>query len=379
MRTEHRSLEIARLVDRLRSWDDKVVAFDLAGAETGFPPSLHAEALAFARCRTPEHHDPRQRATGPRADLRRAGPRRASHRPRRPAARRHEPRRSGRPRPSRRCVLGPLAQYVLDHQVHLEMAPTCNVQIGAVPERRRSPDRAVPAGRVQRRAEHRQPADEQRDAVERTPRRRRSPTTCTSAEMEQLAANAMMSSFAPMDVRRRIVADTDPARLPLTDIVPGTRDVRAATVTVRPRRGRGTREASTPADHRHRRGDRRVAACSSSGDEPRRRPNQSRRPGPDVAPTTQHRPPRRRPPRSTRRGTTIEQLNEYVAQAAAFDQAGADAQFPQGLTFAAGGAPGYSRYVFREHSEVSSRRSSRARSTEPFAARTRHSHARISS
>jgi hypothetical protein len=48
---------------------------------------------------------------------------------------------------------------------------------------------------------------------------------------------------------------------------------------------------------------------------------------------------------------TIEQVNEYVAQAAAFDQAGADAQFPPGLTFAAGGAPGYSRYVFHEHSE----------------------------
>ncbi len=48
---------------------------------------------------------------------------------------------------------------------------------------------------------------------------------------------------------------------------------------------------------------------------------------------------------------TIEQVNEYVAQAAAFDQVGADAQFPAGLTFAAGGAPGYSRYVFREHSE----------------------------
>ena len=31
--------------------DDKVVAFDLAGAETGWPPSLHAEALAFARRR----------------------------------------------------------------------------------------------------------------------------------------------------------------------------------------------------------------------------------------------------------------------------------------------------------------------------------------
>lgn len=48
---------------------------------------------------------------------------------------------------------------------------------------------------------------------------------------------------------------------------------------------------------------------------------------------------------------TIEQVNEYIAEAAAFDQAGADIQFPTGLTFSAGGAPGYSRYVFREHSE----------------------------
>ncbi|MFN3255579.1 MAG: plastocyanin/azurin family copper-binding protein [Ilumatobacter sp.] len=47
---------------------------------------------------------------------------------------------------------------------------------------------------------------------------------------------------------------------------------------------------------------------------------------------------------------TAEQMNAYIEQAAAFDQAGADAQFPEGLTFAAGGAPGYSRYVFRENS-----------------------------
>ncbi|MEM9038786.1 MAG: plastocyanin/azurin family copper-binding protein [Actinomycetota bacterium] len=46
---------------------------------------------------------------------------------------------------------------------------------------------------------------------------------------------------------------------------------------------------------------------------------------------------------------TAEQINDYVAEAAAFDQVGADAQFPAGLTFSAGGAPGYSRYVFREN------------------------------
>jgi len=65
-----------------------------------------------------------------------------------------------------------------------------------------------------------------------------------------------------------------------------------------------------------------------------------------AAPTTEP-PPTTIDPEQAR---TIEQVNEYVAQAASFDQAGADAQFPQGLTFAAGGAPGYSRYVFREHS-----------------------------
>ena len=48
---------------------------------------------------------------------------------------------------------------------------------------------------------------------------------------------------------------------------------------------------------------------------------------------------------------TAAQVNDYIAEAAAFDQPDADIQFPQGITFAAGGAPGYSRYVFREHSE----------------------------
>ena len=48
---------------------------------------------------------------------------------------------------------------------------------------------------------------------------------------------------------------------------------------------------------------------------------------------------------------TAERINEYVAEAAAFDQVGADSQFPQGLTFAAGGAPGFSRYVFRDNGE----------------------------
>ncbi len=75
-------------------------------------------------------------------------------------------------------------------------------------------------------------------------------------------------------------------------------------------------------------------------------------PAPTDPPATD--PPATNPPVSTLSPDevrTAEQINDYIAEAAAFDQVGADAQFPEGLAFAAGGAPGYSRYVFREHSE----------------------------
>ena len=126
MRTEHRSLEIAKLVDRLRAWDDKVVAFDLAGAETGFPPSLHAEALAFARA---AHLNITIHASEPPdleliSDALAHGAHRIGHGVRLAA----DTTVDG----DGHLVLGPLSQHVLDRQTHLEMAPTCNVQIGAV-------------------------------------------------------------------------------------------------------------------------------------------------------------------------------------------------------------------------------------------------------
>ncbi|MEO1058004.1 MAG: plastocyanin/azurin family copper-binding protein [Actinomycetota bacterium] len=112
-----------------------------------------------------------------------------------------------------------------------------------------------------------------------------------------------------------------------------------------------------------------AAACSTSGDErtaPTNAPSTSNTPDTtDVpatttaAPTTTDAPTTTQAPTTTAAPTTTvdaeavrtaAQINDYVAEAAAFDQAGADGQFPQGLTFAAGGAPGYSRYVFRETS-----------------------------
>ncbi len=209
MRTEHRSLEIAQLVDRLRSWDDKVVAFDLAGAETGFPPSLHAEALAFARN---AHLNITMHASEPPdleliSDALAQGAHRIGHGVRLRADTNLVADPDGGADVDDALVLGPLAQYVLDHQIHLEMAPTCNVQIGAVPSVADHPvgpflraGFSVGLNTDNRLMSNVRPSSELvavADAHE-----------LTIGEAEQLAVNAMMASFAPMDVRRRIVADT---------------------------------------------------------------------------------------------------------------------------------------------------------------------------
>ena len=202
MRTEHRSVEIAHLVDRLRAWDDKVVAFDLAGAETGFPPSLHAEALAFARdaLLNITIHASEPPDLDLIADALTHGAHRIGH-----GVRLRADTRTAAPGDST-LVLGPLAQYVLDHQVHLEMAPTCNVQIGAVPSVADHPIgpflRAgfnVGYNTDNRLMSNVMPSSELHAVAHAH--------DLTMAEMERLATTAMMSAFAPMDVRRRTVAE----------------------------------------------------------------------------------------------------------------------------------------------------------------------------
>jgi len=202
MRTEHRSVEIARLVDRLRAWDDKVVAFDLAGAETGFPPSLHAEALAFARSAllniTIHASEPPDLELI--SDALAHGAHRIGHGVRLGSD------TNLADGGSSELVLGPLAQYVLDHQIHLEMAPTCNVQIGAVPSIAEHPigpflraGFSVGYNTDNRLMSNVMPSSELHAVA--------MAHGLTSAEMQALATNAMMSSFAPLEVRRRIVAD----------------------------------------------------------------------------------------------------------------------------------------------------------------------------
>jgi adenosine deaminase len=198
MRTEHRSLEIARLVDGLREHDDKALAFDLAGEETGFPPSLHADALAFAR----ERHLPVTIHASEPPDLELIddaivhGAHRIGHGVRLQA--------DMTITDGEITSMGRLARSVLDRQVPLEMAPTCHVQVGAVPSLA-----AHPIGPMLRAGF---------DVSVNTDNRLMSGVTVSSEmravvdafglsprEVERLVVNGVMAGFAPIEVRRRIV------------------------------------------------------------------------------------------------------------------------------------------------------------------------------
>ncbi len=199
MRTADRSVEIVELTDRARTIDDKVVGFDLAGAETGFPPSLHADALRIARER---HLAITLHASEP-PDLELIGDALA-----------HGAHRIGhgvRLRADMRIVdgevvdLGPLAAYVLDHQVHLEMAPTCHVQVAAVPDLPSHPIgpmlRAgfnVGVNTDNRLMSNVMPSSEMALV--------RSTFGLDDDEARRLTVNAIRSGFAPFAERRRVLA-----------------------------------------------------------------------------------------------------------------------------------------------------------------------------
>lgn len=200
MRTETDSLDIARLVERLRRADDKVVAFDLAGAETGWPPSLHAEALAFARA---HHLNVTIHASEPPdleliSDAIAHGAHRIGHGVRLRADTTMQADGTLR--------LGPLAQFVLDHGIHLEMAPTCNVQIGAVPSVGDHPvgpflraGFSVGLNTDNRLMSHVTPSSELLAVA--------TAFDLTWGEVRRLTDHALEASFAPFDERRRIARE----------------------------------------------------------------------------------------------------------------------------------------------------------------------------
>jgi adenosine deaminase len=202
MRTGTRSLEIAELVDKMRELEPKVVGYDLAGAETGFPPSLHAEALSFARRRhlkvTLHASEPPDLALIDDAIVH--GAHRIGHGVRLRSDTTPDPDAPGGLR------LGPLARHVLDRQIHLEMAPTCHVQVGAVPSLDEHPlgpflraGFSVGVNTDNRLMSAVSPASELA-AVTQT-------FDLSWGEVERLVVDAIEAGFAPYEERRRIVRD----------------------------------------------------------------------------------------------------------------------------------------------------------------------------
>jgi adenosine deaminase len=200
MRTEERALEIVQLLDRMRYRDPKVVAFDLAGAETGFPPSMHAEALAYAR----QHlvHITIHASEPPDleliADAVAHGAERIGHGVRLQSDILFTP--------DGQALLGDLARWILDRQIPLEMAPTCHVQIGAVPSLAEHPFAnllrrgfAVTVNTDNRLMSNVSVSSETMAVA----------TTFGLGwdELEQVAVNGAQAAFAPLEQRRRLIDD----------------------------------------------------------------------------------------------------------------------------------------------------------------------------
>jgi len=125
MRTAARSLEIAELAVRYR--ENGVVGFDIAGAEAGYPPTRHLDAFQFiarANFHITIHAGESFGLPSIWEALQLCGAERLGHGVR--IVDDIEVASDGEIR------LGPLASYVRDRRVPLEMCPTSNVHTGAV-------------------------------------------------------------------------------------------------------------------------------------------------------------------------------------------------------------------------------------------------------
>lgn len=200
MRTATRSEEIVELALRWRDRDDHVVGFDIAGAETGWPPSLHANA--FARARREQLHITVHASEPPDreliADALVQGAERIGHGVRITAdIDRNDP---------AAWHLGRLARSVLERGVHLEMAPSCHVHVGAVASFDRHPiaDLLRHGFSVGVNTDNRLMSDV---SVSSEVHRVANTFALSWAEVGLLQLHAMRSSFASWAQRRRLIDD----------------------------------------------------------------------------------------------------------------------------------------------------------------------------
>ena len=123
MRTAARSLEIAELAVRYRH--DGVVGFDIAGAEAGWPPSRHLDAFEYVQRENLHITIHAGEAFGLPSiweAVQFCGAERLGH-----GVRIIDDITVG---PDGTATLGPLASYVRDRRIPLEMCPTSNIQTG---------------------------------------------------------------------------------------------------------------------------------------------------------------------------------------------------------------------------------------------------------
>lgn len=115
MRQWHKAAEVAELVVRYR--DRGVVAFDIAGPEIGYPPTLQLEIFKYLRKHEMPYTIHAGEAAGPEyigLAINECGASRIGH----------------GVRITEDLPDGKIAKQVLDQQIHLEVCPTSNLQTG---------------------------------------------------------------------------------------------------------------------------------------------------------------------------------------------------------------------------------------------------------
>ena len=197
MRDRTDSLEMAELAVSFR--DRGVVGFDIAGEEAGHPPKAHLEAFQLCRRENFSITIHAGEAFGPPSiwqALQYCGAHRIGH-----GVRLIEDMAVA---DGRVVKVGPLAQYVKDHRIPLELCPTSNVDTGAVPTLSDHPIRHFLAEhfRVTVSTDNRLMSD---ITLSEELRRLSATFGLTLADVERLQVNAMKSAFVGYDERVALI------------------------------------------------------------------------------------------------------------------------------------------------------------------------------
>ncbi|MBK1880897.1 adenosine deaminase [Luteolibacter pohnpeiensis] len=193
MRHLSSSLEAAELAIRWR--ERGVVGFDLAGGESGFPPKKHVEAFQAIERANFYITIHAGEAFGPESiwqALQYCGAHRLGH-----ATRLRDDIQT---MPDGSLKLGPLAQYILDRRIPLEMCLLSNVHTGATPTLEEHPfGKFFERGfRVSLNTDDRLMSD---TSMTRETKLAAETFNLSLADLEKLSINAMKSAFAPYDDR----------------------------------------------------------------------------------------------------------------------------------------------------------------------------------